>query len=151
MAKNAKKSLLKLNLNSSKKEEQNLNSSKTIDEITYYSLEDVETIIEAVLNEMAQDPSIGIELEATEAGVKLNCITEDGNDYEVDVELDTEDDAVEEEVADDEFADDDFADDGFDTADFDTADFDVAASRRSMNSSRRKAVNKPVAKRANRK
>ena len=148
MAKNAKKSLLKLNLNSSM---QNLNSSKTIDEITYYSLEDVETIIEAVLNEMAQDPSIGVELEATEAGVKLNCITEDGNNYEVDVELDTEDDAVEEEVADDEFADDDFADDGFDTADFDTADFDVAASRRSMNSNRRKAASKPVAKRANRK
>ena len=143
MAKNAKKSLLKLNLNSSK---QNLNSSKTIDEITYYSLEDVETIIEAVLNEMVQDPSIGVELEATEAGVKLNCITEDGNNYEVDVELDTEDDAIEEEVADDEFADDDFADDGFDTA-----DFDVAASRRSMNSNRRKAVNKPAAKRANRK
>lgn len=148
MAKNAKKSLLKLNLNSSK---QNLNSSKTIDEITYYSLEDVETIIEAVLNEMAQDPSIGVELEATEAGVKLNCITEDGNNYEVDVELDTEDDAVEDEAADEDFADDDFADDGFDTADFDTADFDVAASRRSMNSNRRKAVNKPAAKRANRK
>lgn len=151
MAKNAKKSLLKLNLNSSKSSEQNLNSSKTIDEITYYSLEDVETIIEAVLNEMAQDPSIGVELEATETGVKLNCITEDGNNYEVDVELDTEDDAIEEEVADDEFADDDFADDGFDTADFDTADFDVAASRRSMNSNRRKAVNKPAAKRATRK
>lgn len=148
MAKNAKKSLLKLNLNSSK---QNLNSSKTIDEITYYSLEDVETIIEAVLNEMAQDPSIGVELEATEAGVKLNCITEDGNNYEVDVELDTEDDAIEDEAADDEFADDDFADDGFDTADFDTADLDVAASRRSMNSNRRKAVNKPAAKRATRK
>lgn len=147
MAKNAKKSLLKLNLNSSKSSEQNLNSSKTIDEITYYSLEDVETIIEAVLNEMAQDPSIGVELEATEAGVKLNCITEDGNNYEVDVELDTEDDAVEEEVADDEFADDDFADEGFDAE----PEFDVAASRRSMNSNRRKAVNKPAAKRATRK
>lgn len=146
MAKNAKKSLLKLNLNSSKKEEQNLNSSKTIDEITYYSLEDVETIIEAVLNEMAQDPSIGVELEATEIGVKLNCITEDGNNYEVDVELDTEDGAVEEDVVDDDITDDDFADDGFDTA-----DFDVAASRRSMNSNRRKAANKPAAKRANRK
>lgn len=146
MAKNAKKSLLKLNLNSSRKEDQNLNSSKTIDEITYYSLEDVETIIEAVLNEMAQDPSIGVELEATEIGVKLNCITEDGENYEVDVELDTEDGAVEEDVVDD-----DIADDGFDTADFDTADFDVAASRRSMNSNRRKAVNKPATKRANRK
>jgi len=124
MAKDAKKSLLRLNLNSSKKDEQNLNSSKVIDETAYYSLEDVETIIEAVLNEMAQDPSIGVTLESTETGVKLNCITEDGEDYEVDVELDTEDDAVEEEVADDEFA-----DDGFDTA-----DFNVAASRRSMNS-----------------
>lgn len=142
MAKNAKKSLLKLNLNSSK---QNLNSSKTIDEITYYSLEDVETIIEAVLNEMAQDPSIGVTLESTETGVKLNCITEDGEDYEVDVELDNEDGAVEEEVADDEFADEDFSDDGFDTA-----DFDVAASRRSMNSNRRKPAGRP-AKRANRK
>ena len=146
MAKNAKKSLLKLNLNSSK---QNLNSSKTIDEITYYSLEDVETIIEAVLNEMAQDPSIGVELEATEAGVKLNCITEDGEGYEVDVELDNEDGAVEDDeiTADDDFADDDFSDEGFDAE----PEFDVAASRRSMNSNRRKAANKPVAKKANRK
>ena len=146
MAKNAKKSLLKLNLNSSK---QNLNSSKTIDEITYYSLEDVETIIEAVLNEMAQDPSICVELEATEAGVKLNCITEDGEGYEVDVELDNEDGAVEDDeiTADDDFADDDFSDEGFDAE----PEFDVAASRRSMNSNRRKAANKPVAKKANRK
>lgn len=149
MAKNAKKSLLRLNLNSSKKDEQNLNSSKTIDEITYYSLEDVETIIEAVLNEMAQDPSIGVTLESTETGVKLNCITEDGEGYEVDVELDNEDGAVEDDeiTADDEFADDDFADEGFDAE----PEFDVAASRRSMNSNRRKAVNKPAAKRAIRK
>ena len=146
MAKNAKKSLLKLNLNSSK---QNLNSSKTIDEITYYSLEDVETIIEAVLNEMAQDPSIGVTLESTETGVKLNCITEDGEGYEVDVELDNEDGAVEDDeiTADDDFADDDFSDEGFDAE----PEFDVAASRRSMNSNRRKAANKPVAKKANRK
>ena len=141
MAKNAKKNLLKLNLNSSKAQDQNLNSSKTIDEITYYSLEDVETIIEAVLNEMAADPSIGVTLEATEIGVKLNCITEDGNDYEVDVELDNEDNAVEDDeaVADEIPTDVDFADDAFDAE----PDFDVAASRRSMNSNR----NKPVAKR----
>lgn len=149
MAKNAKKSLLRLNLNSSKKDEQNLNSSKTIDEITYYSLEDVETIIEAVLNEMAQDPSIGVTLESTETGVKLNCITEDGEGYEVDVELDNEDGAVEDDeiTADDDFADDDFSDEGFDAE----PEFDVAASRRSMNSNRRKAVNKPATKRAIRK
>ena len=149
MAKNAKKSLLRLNLNSSKKDEQNLNSSKVIDEITYYSLEDVETIIEAVLNEMAQDPSIGVTLESTETGVKLNCITEDGESYEVDVELDNEDGAIEDDeiTADDDFADDDFSDEDFDAE----PEFDVAASRRSMNSNRRKAVNKPVAKRANRK
>ena len=149
MAKNAKKSLLRLNLNSSKKDEQNLNSSKTIDEITYYSLEDVETIIEAGLNEMAQDPSIGVTLESTETGLKLNCITEDGEGYEVDVELDNEDGAVEDDeiTADDEFADDDFSDEGFDAE----PEFDVAASRRSMNSNRRKAVNKPAAKRAIRK
>lgn len=141
MAKNAKKNLLKLNLNSSK---QNLNSSKTVDEITYYSLEDVETIIEAVLNEMAADPSIGVTLEATELGVKLNCITEDGEDYEVDVELDNEDNAVEDDetVAEGEIpTEDDFSDDGFDTA-----DFDVAASRRSMNSNRRKPVSKRPAR-----
>ena len=146
MAKDAKKSLLRLNLNSSKKDEQNLNSSKVIDEIAYYSLEDVETIIEAVLNEMAQDPSIGVTLESTETGVKLNCITEDGEDYEVEVELDNEDGAVEDDeiAADDDFADDDFSDEGFDAE----PEFDVAASRRSMNSNRRKAVNKPAAKRA---
>ena len=141
MAKNAKKSLLKLNLNSSK---QNLNSAKTIDEITYYSLEDVETIIEAVLNEMAQDPSIGVTLESTETGVKLNCITEDGEDYEVEVELDNEDGAVEDDETVDEGeipAEGDFSDDGFDTA-----DFDVAASRRSMNSNRRKPVSKRPAR-----
>ena len=145
MAKNAKKSLLKLNLNSSRDQEQNLNSAKTIDEITYYSLEDVETIIEAVLNEMAQDPSIGVTLESTETGVKLNCITEDGEDYEVEVELDNEDDAVEDDetVAEGEIpAEDDFSDDGFDAA-----DFDVDASRRSMNSNRRKPVAKKPAAR----
>ena len=145
MAKNAKKSLLKLNLNSSRDQDQNLNSSKTIDEITYYSLEDVETIIEAVLNEMAADPSIGVTLEATEIGVKLNCITEDGNDYEVDVELDNEDNAVEDDeaVADEIPEDADFADDAFDAE----PEFDVAASRRSMNSNRRKPVAKKPAAR----
>ena len=149
MAKNAKKSLLRLNLNSSKKDEQNLNSSKVIDEIAYYSLEDVETIIEAVLNEMAADPSIGVTLESTETGVKLNCITEDGEGYEVEVELDNEDGAVEDDEipADDDFADDDFSDEGFDAE----PDFDVAASRRSMNSNRRKSATKPAAKRAIRK
>ena len=80
-------------------------------------------------------------------GVKLNCITEDGEDYEVEVELDNEDGAVEDDETVDEGeipAEGDFSDDGFDTA-----DFDVAASRRSMNSNRRKPAGRP-AKRARR-
>jgi hypothetical protein len=98
-----------------------LNSSKKIDEVTYYSLTDLETVIEAVLNEVAADPTVGITLADTEEGITLNCVTEEGEEYEVEVALASEDFNEEapaaEEVAVEE-------------------EFDVAASRRSMNSNR---------------
>lgn len=114
-------------MNKTRKPLGRLNSSKKIDEVTYYSLNDLETVIEAVLNEVAADPTVGITLADTEAGITLNCVTEEGEEYEVAVELASEDfneeaPAAEEEVAIEE-------------------DFDVAASRRSMNSSR---ANRPA-------
>lgn len=71
-----------------------LNSSKTIDEITYYSLADVESIVAAVLSEVSSDPTVGITLEAADTGVILNCVAENGDEYAVDVDLESEDAAV---------------------------------------------------------
>ena len=120
-------------MNKTRKPLGRLNSSKKIDEVTYYSLNDLETVIEAVLNEVAADPTVGITLADTEAGITLNCVTEEGEEYEVAVELASEDFNEEapaaEEVAVEE-------------------DFDVAASRRSMNSSRaNRPARRPVRRR----
>lgn len=109
-----------------------LNSSKKVDEVTYYSLNDLETVIEAVLNEVAADPTVGITLADTEEGITLNCVSEDGEEYEVEVALASEDIAEEapvEEVSVEE-------------------EFDVAASRRSMNSNRaNRPARRPVRRR----
>ena len=69
----------------------------------------------------------------TDAGITLNCVTEEGEEYEVAVELASEDlneeAPAEEEVAVEE-------------------EFDVAASRRSMNSSRaNRPARRPVRRR----
>ena len=95
----SKNNLLKMNSNRSTRKpmRRNLNSSKKIDEVTYYSLADVETVIEAVLSELSADPSVGITLNATDAGITLNCVNEAGEDYEVEVEL--EDETAEAEAA----------------------------------------------------
>lgn len=71
-----------------------LNSSKTVDEVTYYSLGDVESVVAAVLSEVSSDPTVGITLEAADTGVILNCVTENGDEYAVDVDLESEDAAV---------------------------------------------------------
>lgn len=97
-----------------------LNSSKTIDEVTYYSLADVESVVAAVLSEVSSDPTVGITLESADTGITLNCVTENGDEYAVDVDLDSEDAAV---------------------AGEDIPAGDVNASRRRMNSSRRKRLN----------
>lgn len=68
-----------------------LNSSKTIDEVTYYSLADVESVVAAVLSEVSSDPTVGITLEAADTGVILNCVAENGDEYAVDVDLESED------------------------------------------------------------
>lgn len=86
--KNAKRMLLKLNINSSAK--QDLNSSKEVEGTVYYSLEDVEIIVQAVLAELSSDPNIGITLAPSETGVTLNCVPESGDEYAVDVDLNTE-------------------------------------------------------------
>ena len=91
MAKNAKRKLLKLDLNSSKKtEETNLNSSKEMDGVVYYSIEDVETIVQSILAEMSTDPSISVSIEPSDTGVNLNCVPEAGEEYTVEVDLNTE-------------------------------------------------------------
>ena len=86
MAKDAKRKLLKLD--SSKKK--NLNSSKEVEGTVYYSLEDVEVITQAILAELSSDPSIGVTITPSDTGVVLNCVPENGDEYTVDVDLNTE-------------------------------------------------------------
>lgn len=89
-AKDSKRKILKLDLNSSKAEETNLNSSKEIEGTVYYSIEDVETIVQAMLAELSSDPNTSITLEPSDTGVILNCTPETGEDYTVEVDLNTE-------------------------------------------------------------
>lgn len=87
MAKDAKRKLLKLD--SSKKKER-LNCSKEVEGTVYYSIEDVEIITQAILAELSSDPSIGVTITPSDTGVVLNCVPEDGDEYTVDVDLNTE-------------------------------------------------------------
>lgn len=104
-----------LGLDSSRRK---LNSSKTVDEVTYYSLADVETVIASVLSEVSSDPTVGITLSAADTGITLNCVNENGDEYTVDVDLESEDD---------------------DVASEETIE-DVNSSKRHMNASRRLAA-----------
>lgn len=91
MAKNAKRKILKLDLNSSKKgKNTNLNSSKEVEGTVYYSIEDMEVVIQAVLAELSSDPTIGVSLAPSDTGIVLNCVPESGDEYTVDVDLNTE-------------------------------------------------------------
>ena len=92
--KTTKRKLLKLD--SSKKS--NLNSSKEIEGTVYYSLEDMEVVIQAILAELSSDPTIGVTLSPSDTGVVLNCVPESGDEYTVDVDLKTETLADESEV-----------------------------------------------------
>lgn len=100
MAKDTKRRILKLDLNSSKKGKgANLNSSKEVEGTVYYSIEDMEVVIQAVLAELSSDPTIGVSLTPSDTGIVLNCVPESGDEYTVDVDLNTEtlaeDDAAE--------------------------------------------------------
>lgn len=97
-AKNAKRKLLKLD--SSKKA--NLNASKEIEGTVYYSIEDVEVIVQAILAELSSDPTIGVTISPSDTGVVLNCVPESGDEYTVDVDLNTETLADEEPTGDEE-------------------------------------------------
>lgn len=101
MAKDTKRKLLKLD-SSKKKEQENLNSSKEMDGTVYYSLEDVEIIAQEILAELSSDPTVGITITPSDTGVVLNCTPEDGDEYTVEVDLNTEtlaEDAVDGEEA----------------------------------------------------
>lgn len=98
MAKDSKRKLLKLDSN--KKKPVELNSSKEVEGTVYYSLEDVEVIVQAILAELSSDPTIGVTLSPSETGVVLNCVPESGDEYTVDVDLETETIAEEEAVED---------------------------------------------------
>lgn len=102
MAKDSKRKLLRLNLNSSKTEDTNLNSSKEVEGTVYYSIEDIETIVQAMLAEMSSDPNLSITLEPSDTGVILNCTPESGEDYTVEVDLNTETLADDEAIGDSE-------------------------------------------------
>lgn len=89
--KEAKRRLLKLDLNSAlKPKDVDLNSSKEVDGEMYYSLNDVEIIVQEVLAELSTDPTVGVTINPSETGVVLVCTPEDGDEYEVEVDLDTE-------------------------------------------------------------
>ena len=92
--KTTKRKLLKLD--SSKKSR--LNSSKEIEGTVYYSLEDMEVVIQAILAELSSDPTIGVTLSPSDTSVVLNCVPESGDEYTVDVDLNTETLADETEV-----------------------------------------------------
>lgn len=92
--KTTKRKLLKLD--SSKKSR--LNSSKEIEGTVYYSLEDMEVVIQAILAELSSDPTIGVTLSPSDTGVVLNCVPESDDEYTVDVDLNTETLADETEV-----------------------------------------------------
>lgn len=79
-----------LKLDSSKKKETNLNSSKEMDGTVYYSLEDVEVVVQAILAELSSDPTVGVTLSPSDTGIVLNCVPESGDEYTVDVDLATE-------------------------------------------------------------
>lgn len=91
MAKTTKRRILKLDLNSSKKgTDGSLNSSKEVEGTVYYSIEDMEVVIQAVLAELSSDPTIGVSLAPSDTGIVLNCVPESGDEYTVDVDLNTE-------------------------------------------------------------
>lgn len=69
-----------------------LNASKQIDTQWYYSLDDVESIVAAVLAELDEDPGAGIILGSSETGVVLNVTSTEGDEYSVDVDLTNEGD-----------------------------------------------------------
>lgn len=69
-----------------------LNSSKQVDSEWYYSLTDVETVVAAVLEQLDEDPGAGITLEPGENGIVLNVISSEGEEFTVDVDIETEGD-----------------------------------------------------------
>lgn len=85
-AKKTKRAVLRLDCSKKNK----LNSSKEFDGVTYYSLDDVEVITQAILAELSSDPTIGVTITPSDTGVVLNCVPESGDEYTVDVDLDTE-------------------------------------------------------------
>lgn len=94
----ARKTAAKAAMNASKKSAQRkvltLNSSRQVDSEWYYSLSDMEQVVAAVLAELDTDPGAAITLDNNEAGVVLNVTSTDGDEFTVDVELDTEGDEV---------------------------------------------------------
>lgn len=69
-----------------------LNASRQIDAEWYYNLSDVETVVAAVLSELDSDPGAGITLDASETGIVLNVMSSEGEEFTVDVDLETEGD-----------------------------------------------------------
>lgn len=84
-----------------------LNSSKQVEGEWYYSLSDMEEVVASVLEQLDEDPGAGITLEPSETGVLLNIVPSDGDEFQVEVELNAEGDetpeAEEGEVSEEEF------------------------------------------------
>lgn len=67
-----------------------LNSSKQVEGTWYYDLNDMETVVAAVLSELDNDPGAGITLEAGDNGIVLNVTSTEGEEFTVDVDLESE-------------------------------------------------------------
>lgn len=85
--KNRKIQALKASKNANGRKVLGLNSAKQVDSEWYYNLSDMETVVAAVLAELDNDPGAGITLDSTEAGIVLNVVGSEGDEYTVDVEL----------------------------------------------------------------
>jgi len=90
-------------MNSSKKKNNRrvlgLNSAKQVEGTWYYDINDMETVVAAVLNEIDSDPGAAITLEPSDTGIILNVTSSEGEEFTTEVELISEGEGEEAEDA----------------------------------------------------
>lgn len=88
----------KKSMNSAKRPPQrrslSFNSAKKIDAEWFYTLTDMETVVQAVLNELDKDEGASIVLEGTDTGVALMVTSSEGEETSVPVDLSIEGDEL---------------------------------------------------------
>lgn len=71
-----------------------LNSAKQIDSEWFYTLSDVETVVQAVLEQLDKDEGASIVLEGTDTGIALMVTSSEGEESSVPVDLNIEGDEL---------------------------------------------------------